>query len=43
MADTLRKKVELASITSPNFPLVERIKEGLEHDHQAKNLEEAAK
>ena len=36
VADALRKKVKLASIILPNFPLVDHIKEGLEHDPQAK-------
>lgn len=30
-------------MTQPNFPLVERIKEGLEHDSQALNLRELVK
>ena len=32
VAGALSRKAELAAITSPNFPLVEQVKEGLEHD-----------
>ncbi|KAF7807517.1 transcription factor Pur-alpha 1 [Senna tora] len=42
VADALSRKAELAAITSPSFPLVDRIKEGLEHDPQAKSLMELA-
>ncbi|VFQ66115.1 unnamed protein product [Cuscuta campestris] len=42
VADALSRKAELASITSPSFPLVDRVKEGLEQDPQAKNLKELA-
>jgi hypothetical protein len=42
VADALSRKAELAAITSPNFPLVEQVKEGLEHDPQAKSLRELA-
>ncbi|KAF7807830.1 Transposon Tf2-2 polyprotein [Senna tora] len=42
VADALSRKAELAAITSPTFPLVDRIKEGLEHDPQAKSLMELA-
>lgn len=34
---------ELASITNLSFSLVDKIKEGLEHDPQAKDLMEFAK
>ena len=42
VADALSRKAELAAITSPNFPMVERLKEGLEQDPQAKSLMELA-
>lgn len=38
VADTLSRKAELASIISQSFPMIDRIKEGLEQDIQAKNL-----
>lgn len=38
IADALSRKAELASITSPSFPLVNHIKEGVEQGPQAKNL-----
>ena len=43
VADALSRRAELATITSPSFPLVERIKEGLEHNPQAMSLKEATK
>ena len=42
VADALSRKAELAAITSPNFPLVEQVKDGLEHDPQVKSLKELA-
>ncbi|XP_028794242.1 uncharacterized protein LOC114749870 [Neltuma alba] len=42
VADALSRKAELASITSPSFPLVDRVKEGLKQDPQAKSLMELA-
>lgn len=38
VVDALNRKGELASITTPNFVLSDRIKEGMEHDPQAKSL-----
>lgn len=38
VADALSRKMELASISSPGSPLIDRIKEGLQHDLTAKAL-----
>lgn len=38
VADTLSRKMEFATISQPNSPLLERIQEGLSHDSTAKNL-----
>ncbi|KAL9265740.1 Retrovirus-related Pol polyprotein from transposon 17.6-like protein, partial [Drosera capensis] len=43
VADALSRKAELVAIGVPNFPLLERLKEGMEHDAQAKTLAELAK
>lgn len=42
VADALSRKAELAAISSPSFPLVDRIKECSSHDLQAKGLIELA-
>ena len=42
VADALSRNAVLAAITSPKFPLVDRIKEGLEQDPQAKSFVELA-
>ena len=38
VADALSRKAELAAISQPDSPLLEKIKEGLEHDALAKSL-----
>ncbi|XP_059663382.1 uncharacterized protein LOC132309045 [Cornus florida] len=43
VADALSRKAELAAISRPQHSLVERIKEGLQHDPLAKSLIQLAK
>ncbi|PON57991.1 hypothetical protein PanWU01x14_169220, partial [Parasponia andersonii] len=38
VADALSRKTELAALSKPNSTLIEKIKEGLEHDILAKSL-----
>ena len=42
VADALSRKRELAAISSPNFSMADKIKEGLGYNPQAKNLIELA-
>ena len=43
VADALSRRAELAAISRPKSPIVERIKEGMDHDPQAQALAEYVK
>lgn len=43
VADALSRKGELANLSSPSFPMVDRIKEGMEKDPQARSLMDLAR